>query len=47
MLFTLGAFGIWALIDGLFIGGRVVELNEEIENNILSALIAYNNKEVK
>lgn len=47
MLFTLGGFFIWDLIDVFFIGGRVEELNEEIESNLLAELIAYNNKESK
>ncbi|MBL7254350.1 TM2 domain-containing protein [Actinoplanes sp. LDG1-01] len=36
MLFTLGGLGVWALIDGLFVGRRVRAVNRERRAAVMS-----------
>lgn len=40
MTLTLGGLGVWALIDGFFIGKRIQESNEELEANIIQQVKA-------
>lgn len=42
MTFTLGLFGIWALIDAFFIQGMIRKRNEEIESLILQEIKILN-----
>lgn len=41
MLFTLGGLGFWALIDVFLIGKRLEQINEEIENEIITRVKAW------
>lgn len=36
LLFTLGGFGVWALIDVFFIGKRIRTLNEQTQQQIFT-----------
>lgn len=38
MLFTLGGFGIWTLVDLFLLSGMIKETNDKIENEILSEI---------
>ncbi|MDN3449369.1 TM2 domain-containing protein [Planococcus sp. APC 3906] len=40
MTLTLGGFGIWALIDVFFIGGRLRARNTEIEADLIQKVLA-------
>lgn len=36
LLFTLGGFGVWALIDVAFIGKRIRTLNEQTQQQVFT-----------
>ena len=36
LLFTLGGFGVWALIDVFFIGRRIREINQQTQHQIFT-----------
>ena len=36
LLFTLGGFGVWALIDVFFIGKRIRKLNEQTQQQVFT-----------
>ena len=36
LLFTLGGFGVWALIDVAFIGRRIREINQQTQQQIFT-----------
>lgn len=36
LLFTLGGIGFWALIDVFFIGRRIKEKNQQLQNGIMA-----------
>ncbi|PTJ09596.1 TM2 domain-containing protein [Staphylococcus simulans] len=38
MTLTLGGCGIWALIDGFLISGRINEINDQIERELITNL---------
>lgn len=42
MTFTLGCFGIWALIDLFLLSGMIRETNEKIEADIISQIKTMN-----
>ncbi|WP_341416176.1 TM2 domain-containing protein [Paenibacillus filicis] len=45
MLFTLGGFGLWTLIDLFLLSGMIRDSNERIENEVLSELRLINRAE--
>lgn len=45
MTLTLGGLGFWALIDVFFIGGRLEEKNEILENDIIQNVKVYTKKD--
>lgn len=47
MLLTLGGIGIWALIDGFFIGKRIEEKNDIIESELLQDVLTISKQKNK
>ncbi|MEY2196871.1 TM2 domain-containing protein [Neobacillus sp. BF23-41] len=43
MTLTLGGLGIWAFIDVFFIGKRIEQKNEQLENEVIMTVKAFSN----
>lgn len=41
MLFTLGGFGVWTIIDVFIIGKRLETKTNQLENEIINDVLAY------